>query len=233
MKMYKVLVADDDDNIREIIKYYFMKHKMEVREAITGKGVLEVLKTFTPDVILLDVMMPELDGYDVCREVRKKSDVPIMMLTARDDEVDRVLGLELGADDYITKPFSLRELIARIKAIYRRMEPSAPEKARKREEYLYNNGSLKIDVNRREVIVKGEAVKLKPKEFDLLVHLAKAPGHVYSREALLEQVWGYEFIGDIRTVDVHIKKIRKMLKKYNNDVLETVWGVGYRFQEGL
>ncbi|WP_431308839.1 response regulator transcription factor [Halalkalibacter flavus] len=223
------MVADDDDNIRGIIHHYLKKQKYNVIEAENGKDALDLALEKQFDMVILDILMPEMDGYDVCREIRKVSNVPIIMLTASGDELDRVLGLELGADDYIIKPFSPRELVARIKAILRRVEPLSNESV-KEQSYTYDYGEFKIDVDRREVIYKGEKVTLRPKEFDLLVHLAKAPGNVYTRETLLEHVWGYDFLGDIRIVDAHIKKIRNKLKTTGCDVLRTVWGVGYKFE---
>ncbi|KHF39558.1 response regulator transcription factor [Halalkalibacter okhensis] len=227
--MLNVLVADDDDNIRGIIHHYLKKQTYNVVEAENGRDALDLAKNHQLDMIILDILMPEMDGYDVCREVRKVSDVPIIMLTASGDELDRVLGLELGADDYIIKPFSPRELVARIKAILRRVDTPSKESS-KEQSYTYDYGEFKIDVNRREVIYKGENVSLRPKEFDLLLHMAKAPGNVYTRETLLEHVWGYDFLGDIRIVDAHVKKIRNKFKTMGCDVLRTVWGVGYKFE---
>ncbi|MGO4888759.1 response regulator transcription factor [Anaerobacillus sp. MEB173] len=225
--MFKVLIADDDQNVREIIRYYFEQHNIELIEAPDGIEGLELAKKESLDLIILDIMMTSMDGYDVCREIRKFSDVPIVMLTAKGEEFDRVLGLELGADDYITKPFSPRELVARIKAILRRIE-SKDQTNQRISRYIYHD--IEINLNRREVIVKGEKINFRPKEFDLLAFLAKSPGNVYTREQLLEQVWEYNFIGDIRTVDVHIKKVRQKLKKVSYDLIETVWGVGYKFE---
>ncbi|RKL68135.1 DNA-binding response regulator [Salipaludibacillus neizhouensis] len=230
--MFKVLVADDEDSIREILKYSLNKNGMEVCEARTGKEVLESLRSFSADFIILDIMMPEMDGYEVCRELRKTSEVPILMVTAKGEEYDRVLGLELGADDYMIKPFSPRELIARMKAIYRRIDSGHPIKVENEQE-AYTNGDLKIHIKHRKVTVKKEVIIFKPREFDLLAYLAKSPGQVFTREALLHHVWGYDFIGDIRTVDVHVKKIREKLKEKKSDVLQTVWGVGYKFEPKL
>ncbi|MCM3713752.1 response regulator transcription factor [Alkalihalobacillus oceani] len=229
--MLKILVADDDLNIRNIILHYLEKQCMNVLHADNGKAALELVINEKPDLVVLDLLMPEMDGYDVCREIRRRSETPIIMLTASGDEFDRVLGLELGADDYMTKPFSPRELVARIKAILRRAEgtqqcyhPPSQQAA------TYDYGQILIDINRREVVVKGQKIALRPKEFDLLVYLAKNPGNVYTREVLLEQVWGYDFLGDIRTVDTHIKKIRAKLEKVNCEAIHTVWGVGYKFE---
>jgi two-component system response regulator ResD len=224
----KVLLADDDPNVREIIRLYFNKQQIELLEVGDGKRAIELALEETVDAVILDVMMPELDGFEVCREIRKQSDVPIIMLTAKDEEFDRVLGLELGADDYVTKPFSPRELVARIKAIYRRLQPRELQE----EETLHIIAfeGLHIDKQRREVTVSGEKVAFRPKEFDLLAYMAKYPGTVFTREQLLEQVWGFDFFGDVRTVDVHIKKIRERLKSLDFDCIHTVWGVGYKFE---
>ncbi|NEU30041.1 response regulator transcription factor [bacterium LRH843] len=228
--MFKVLIADDDDNIREIIRYYFEKQNIELIEAPDGNTAIKLIQSESPDVVILDIMMPEMDGYDVCRKVRKESNIPIIMLTARGEEFDCVLGLELGADDYVTKPFSPRELVSRIKAIFRRMESTLEENESNFDSLIYESNDLKIDSERREVVVKGDMVPFRPKEFDLLVHMAKSPGNVYTREQLLEQVWGYDFIGDIRTVDVHVKKVREKLNCLQCDAIQTVWGVGYKFE---
>ncbi|WP_245308259.1 response regulator transcription factor [Halalkalibacter urbisdiaboli] len=227
--MLKILVADDDDNIRNIILHYLRKQQIHAFEADNGKSALDIVKEKQPDLIILDLMMPEMDGYDVCREVRRGSNVPIIFLTASGDEFDRVLGLELGADDYIVKPFSPRELISRIKAIFRRVNSSNIETI-KEQKYTYDYGVIKIDIDRREVIIKDMKVTFRPKEFDLLVYLAESPGNVYTRETLLEQIWGYDYFGDIRIVDAHIKKIRNKLKEVGCNVLRTVWGVGYKFE---
>jgi two-component system, OmpR family, response regulator ResD len=223
----KVLLADDDPNVREFIRLYFHKQNIELLEACDGKTALELVEKEAPDCVILDVMMPEIDGFEVCREIRKESDVPIIMLTAKDEEMDRVVGLELGADDYITKPFSPRELVARMKAIFRRMQP---KERTSEESQALSIGDLVIDPKRREVIFSGRVIAFRPKEFDLLYQLAKTPGMVYSREQLLEHVWGHDFFGDMRTVDVHIKKIRQHLHELPTDLIHTVWGVGYKFE---
>lgn len=224
----KVLLADNDSNVREFIRLYFSKQQIELLEAGDGKSALELVTSKTPHVVILDVMMPEMDGFEVCREIRKQSDVPIIMLTAKDEEVDRVLGLELGADDYVTKPFSPRELIARMKAIFRRMQPRDMEEEESVK--VLEFGNLTIDIERREVLVNGQTIAFRPKELDLLHHMAKSSGCVFTREQLLEQIWGYDFFGDIRTVDVHVKKIRERLGGLEYDVIHTVWGVGYKFE---
>lgn len=222
-----MLVADDDPNVREIIRLYFEKQHIQMIEAQDGEEALELAEKESPDIVILDVMMPKMDGYEACREILKRYDIPIIMLTAKNEEFDRVLGLELGADDYMTKPFSPRELVARIKAILRRMQRS--KSAEGELQAVYEFEGLSILPDRREVIAGDEKISLRPKEFDVLLHLAKSPGTVFTREQLLEHVWGYDFIGDIRTVDVHIKKLREKLGSYRNDCIQTVWGVGYKF----
>lgn len=226
MQRFKVLVVDDDPNVREIIRIFFKQQQIDLVEADDSLLVLELVEKEMPDIVILDVMMPNKDGFDVCREIRKKYDIPIIMLTAKTEEFDRVLGLELGADDYVTKPFSPRELIARIKAIFRRMQPKVSSNESEKTSFTF--AELSIHIDRREVLLNDEKIILRPKEFDLLVHLAKSTGNVFTREQLLEQVWGYDFIGDIRTVDVHIKKLRQKLKQ--KDCIQTVWGVGYKFE---
>ncbi len=230
MNGLKVLVADDDPNVREIIRLYFEQQQIHMIEASDGLEAVEKALNGEPDIVILDVMMPNMDGYEACREILKHSDLPIIMLTAKGEEFDRVLGLELGADDYVTKPFSPRELVARIKAIFRRMQPRkqlAGEESKTNE--LAFEG-MRILIDRREVLMGEEKISLRPKEFDLLAHMAKVPGQVFTREQLLEQVWGYDFFGDIRTVDVHVKKVRKKLSEYPGEYIHTVWGVGYKFE---
>jgi two-component system response regulator ResD len=228
MNPLKVLVVDDDPNVREIIRLYFEKQHIDMIEAQDSLTALGIVEKESPDIIILDVMMPVMDGYEACREIRKRFDIPIIMLTAKSDEFDRVLGLELGADDYVTKPFSPRELMARIKAIFRRMQPrKTGDEAEPQQHYEFDG--LSINVERREVTAGNDKLSLRPKEFDLLAHMAKSPGTVFTREQLLEQVWGYDYIGDIRTVDVHVKKLREKLNPYKNDCIHTVWGIGYKF----
>lgn len=229
MRSFNVLVVDDDPHVCEIIRLFFEEQQINMIEAHDGQEALDLVQHENLDIIILDVMMPKMDGFETCREIRKISNIPIIMLTAKTEEFDRVLGLELGADDYVTKPFSPRELVSRIKAIFRRIEPmnQAPHSQLKQE--IFEIADLAIYLERREVIVNDEKVNLRPKEFDLLVHLVKSPGHVYTREKLLEQVWGYDFIGDIRTVDVHVKMLRKKLG-FTSRCIQTVWGVGYKFE---
>jgi two-component system response regulator ResD len=226
---WKVLIADDDPNVREIIRLYFRQQLIELIEAPDGVSALAMLAEVKPDIVILDVMMPGLDGFETCREITKRYDVPVIMLTAKNDEFDRVLGLELGADDYMTKPFSPRELVARIKAIFRRMQKGQPAiEVDAPSQYEFDD--LAIHVTRREVIAGSVKIDLRPKEFELLTFFAKSPGSVFTREQLLEQVWGYDFLGDMRTVDVHIKKLREKLSPCHNVCIHTVWGVGYKLE---
>jgi two-component system response regulator ResD len=233
MSQLKVLVADDNPNVREIIRLYFERNQIQMVEAGNGKEAIELAETEQPDVIILDIMMPLMDGFDVCREIRRNTNVPIIMLTAKDEEIDRVLGLEIGADDYVTKPFSPREIVARIKAILRRTsaEPEINSKnSPKNEIQSYDFDKFNIQVQRREVKASGENIFFRPKEFDLLLYFIENTGHVLTREQLLQSVWGYDYYGDIRTVDVHVKKVREKLKKYKIECIHTIWGVGYRFE---
>ncbi len=224
------MIADDDPNVREIIRLYFKQHQMEVMEASDGESALALAAESQPDIAILDVMMPGMDGFETCREMLKRYDFPVIMLTAKGDEFDRVLGLELGADDYITKPFSPRELVARIKAVFRRMQKSRAPQDHGAALVLYEFDGLTIHLDRREVMAGGERIALRPKEFDLLAYMAKSPGSVYTRDQLLERVWGYDFLGDMRTVDVHVKKLREKLLPWRSDCIHTVWGVGYKFE---
>lgn len=216
-----VLVVDDEEHIIELARMYLEKEGFTVREARDGAEALEKIRTLKPGLVVLDLMLPELDGWEVCRTTRAESDVPIIMLTARSDDVDKIVGLELGADDYLTKPFNPRELVARVKAILRRYERGIQPKG------TIHLGLLTIDPAGREVIVAGRVVKLRTKEFDLLLTLALHRGQVLSRDQLLDLVWGYDFYGQTRTVDVHIAHLRSKLK--GGDVeIETVRGVGYK-----
>ncbi len=229
MNNLTVLVADDDPNVHEIIQLYFEENNFNVIKAMNGQEALSFFESTNPDVILLDIMMPDIDGYEVCREIRKKADIPIIMLSAKGDEFDRILGLEMGADDYVTKPFSPREIIARIKAIFRRI----PEKTKTNlelEEEQFFNPNFSISVKRREVTVKNDKLFFRPREFDLLLYLVKHENIVLTRDQLLEHVWGFDFVGDMRTVDVHIKRIRHAFARYNIHCIHTIWGVGYQFK---
>jgi len=228
MTKQKVLVIEDEENVSELISLYFDKAGYEVITAIDGADGIEKTRQYRPDIIILDLMLPGMDGLDVCKEIRKTSNIPIIMLTARVDEVDRVLGLEIGADDYITKPFSPRELLARVKAVLRRAAyvPSPDE------QQVLNLPGLSVSKISREVIVGDRRVDLTPKEFDLLWYLASNRNRVFTREQLLEQVWAYqEFYGDERTVDQHIKRLRRKIENNGSSCrITTIWGVGYKFE---
>jgi DNA-binding response OmpR family regulator len=217
-----VLVVEDESSIASFVALYLKNAGYKVRTVGTGEAALEQLADQRPDLVVLDLMLPDLDGIEVCRRIRKSSEVPILMLTARDEDVDKIIGLEVGADDYLTKPFNPRELVARVKSILRR---SVPER-REVETKEIKHGDLSIDAGRREVHVGKEEIQLAPKEFDLLWELLDHRGLVLTRDQLLERVWGYTFAGDTRTVDVHVRQLRRKLGDASPIV--TVWGVGYK-----
>ena len=223
-----ILVVDDEPNIIELARLYLEKEGFRVAEACGGEEAMRLFDEVRPALIILDIMIPEPDGWEVCRRIRSRSQLPIIMLTAREDEVDKVVGLELGADDYLTKPFSPRELVARVKAVLRRALPASES-----QEVLHVD-DLVIDASRRKVTQGERDVELTPREFDLLYTLALNRGIVMSRERLLERVWGYDYYGDTRTVDVHIRHTREKLGEDSSQprYVETVWGVGYKFREG-
>lgn len=223
----KILVVDDERPIAEILKYNLENEGFEVVLAYDGEEALERVEQEAPDLILLDIMLPKKDGFAVCREIRARKDIPIIMLTARETEVDKVLGLELGADDYVTKPFSAREVSARVKAILRRTRISGREV---KKELRY--GDLVVDLDAVQVFNRGEAVELTPKEFSLLLVLIQKPGHVFNRQQLLDQVWGYDYFGDERTVDVTIRRLREKLElnPAKPEYIHTKRGVGYYFR---
>jgi DNA-binding response OmpR family regulator len=223
-----ILVVDDEPNIIELARLYLEKEGFRVAEASGGEEAMRLFEEVRPALIVLDIMIPEPDGWEVCRRIRSRSQLPIIMLTAREDEVDKVVGLELGADDYLTKPFSPRELVARVKAVLRRALPASES-----QEVLHVD-DLVIDASRRKVIQGEKDIDLTPREFDLLYTLALNRGIVMSRERLLERVWGYDYYGDTRTVDVHIRHMREKLGEDSSQprYVETVWGVGYKFREG-
>ncbi|MGB9904075.1 MAG: response regulator transcription factor [Desulfotomaculales bacterium] len=223
----KILVADDEARIRDLVRMYLQAEGFSVTEAKDGRQALEIFRQDSFDLIILDIMMPGLDGWEVCREIRKSSPVPVIMLTARGEEVDRVLGLELGADDYVVKPFSPRELTARVKAVLRR----ARQVQEPAEEVLDLNG-LVIRPASREVFLAGAPLSLTPKEYEILCLLARSPGRVFSREQILEKVWGYDFFGEARAVDTHITRLREKMAKVPGapQYIATVWGVGYKLE---
>ncbi|MBE7036118.1 MAG: response regulator transcription factor [Ruminococcaceae bacterium] len=227
MNNQRILVVDDDRNICELIRLYLEKEGFSVTLAYDGQAALTLFKENTPSVVLLDIMLPKMDGFQVCREIRRISNIPIIMLTAKGETFDKVLGLELGADDYMVKPFENKELVARIKAVLRRYDPK--DDAEK--EIIYPN--LVINLSNYELKINGNQLDIPPKELELLYFLATNPNKVFTREQLLETVWGFDYFGDSRTVDVHVKRLREKLElagEGQNWQLKTVWGVGYKFE---
>ena len=221
----KILVVEDDRNISDLIRMYLEKEGFEVRAAFDGAAAVETFRTMDPDMVLLDIMLPVLDGWAVCAKIRETSKVPIIMLTAKSEVFDRIQGLEMGADDYIVKPFEMKELIARINAVLRRTE--IPEDTDKRLVF----DKLVVDLDSYELTVDGKKIDTPPKELELLYHLASTPNRVYTRNQLLDEVWGFDYFGDSRTVDVHIKRLREKVEDISDQwALKTVWGVGYKFE---
>lgn len=226
MATHKILIVDDDTNINELIRLYFDKEGFLTTSAYNGKEALSKFNSENPSLIILDIMMPEIDGWQVCREIRRTSNVPIIMLTAKGETFDKVLGLELGADDYMVKPFETKELVARVKAVLRRFENKEDDK---REEISYTN--ISVNLTNYELKLNDKIMEIPPKELELLFFLASNPNRVFTREQLLEEVWGFDYFGDSRTVDVHIKRLREKLEGVEgNWQLKTVWGVGYKFE---
>lgn len=231
MNKQKILIVDDDENIAELISLYLTKECFDTKMVHDGEKALIAYDTYQPNLILLDLMLPGIDGYQVCRELRTRSNVPIIMLSAKGEVFDKVLGLELGADDYIIKPFDAKEMVARVKAVLRRYnavpKTEAPgEAAGKRVEYP----GIVINLTNYTVTVDDTKVDMPPKELELLYFLASSPNQVFTREQLLDQIWGYEYLGDTRTVDVHIKRLREKIKDHSTWKLSTVWGIGYKFE---
>lgn len=226
----RVLVVEDEENLLRLISAYLQHEGFDIVTAADGKQALTVFEQTAPDLVILDVMLPVIDGWDVCRRIRAGHDTPIIMLTARGQEVDRIHGLELGADDYVTKPFSPKELVLRVHAVLRRTGDQAAV-----DEELLQYPGLEIDRSRRRCIAAGRPVELTRREFDLLWHIARDPGRAFEREQLLRQVWGYDYVGDTRTIDVHITRLREKIEGRPDDpppkyrYLHTVWGVGYKF----
>jgi DNA-binding response OmpR family regulator len=222
----KIMVVDDDQNICELLRLYLEKEGFETVLANSGRSALELFEKENPDLILLDIMLPELDGWQVCREIRKKSQCPIIMLTAKGEVFDKVLGLELGADDYVVKPFEAKEVVARIKAVLRRLGKNGDEPVK---EVKFDK--LSINLTNYELKVNGTQVDTPPKEMELIFHLASNPNRVFTRDQLLDEVWGFDYYGDSRTVDVHVKRLREKLEGVSEKwALKTVWGVGYKFE---
>ena len=234
MNKKKILIVDDDANIAELISLYLTKECFQCEIAEDGETALKLHDSFQPDLMLLDIMLPGIDGYDVCREIRKNHSTPIIMLSAKGEVFDKVLGLELGADDYIIKPFDSKEMVARVKAVLRRYTPAPapaapqPEPPKDTESISYTD--LSISLSNYSVIYMGKPIEMPPKELELLYFLASHPNQVFTREQLLVQIWGYEYIGETRTVDVHIKRLREKIKDHAEWALSTVWGIGYKFE---
>jgi two-component system alkaline phosphatase synthesis response regulator PhoP len=230
--MARILLVDDEPNLRHTVSYNLRREGHEVLAVADGESALATARAQAVDLVILDLMLPGIDGLEVCRRLRERSAVPILMLTARDSEIDRVVGLEMGADDYLAKPFSMRELLARVKAVLRRADLARAAAEAQAPDRIQADG-LTIRLSHRRVEVDGVEVALKPREFDLLAFLARHPGQVFSRAQLLAQVWGYDYAGDTRTVDVHVRSLRTKLGDRADTPrwLETVWGVGYRFRE--
>lgn len=226
----RILIVDDDENIAELISLYLTKECFETKIVYDGESALKELDQFNPNLILLDLMLPGIDGYQVCREVRKDHSVPIIMLSAKGETFDKVLGLELGADDYLIKPFETKELVARVKAVLRRYQAApAPAPAPEKPAQFVEYPDLEINLANYTVVYCGKNIEMPPKELELLYFLASSPNQVFTREQLLDHIWGYEYIGDTRTVDVHIKRIREKIKDNEHWKLDTVWGIGYKF----
>ena len=228
----RVLIVDDDANIAELISLYLTKECFETQMVGDGEEALKVYHEFHPDLILLDLMLPGIDGYEVCREIRKTSHTPIIMLSAKGEVFDKVLGLELGADDYIIKPFDSKELVARVKAVLRRYKfapETSPASVSPQSEFV-EYPDLIINLTNYSVTYQGKNIDMPPKELELLYFLAASPNQVFTREQLLDNIWGYEYLGDTRTVDVHIKRIREKINDHPAWALSTVWGIGYKFE---
>lgn len=223
----KILIVDDDEAIAELVSLYLAKECFDTMMVHDGEKALVAFDTYHPNLVLLDLMLPGIDGYQVCREIRARANTPIIMLSAKGEVFDKVLGLELGADDYIVKPFDTKEVIARIKAVYRRVGQSSGEAEIKEVKY----DKLSVNMTRYELRVNGQVLDTPPKELELLFHLASNPNRVYTRDQLLDEVWGFEYYGDSRTIDVHVKRLREKLEGVSDKwALKTVWGVGYKFE---
>lgn len=224
----KILIVDDDNNIAELISLYLMKECFDTMIVNDGESALEAFASYSPSLILLDLMLPGIDGYQVCREIRADSQIPIIMLSAKGEVFDKVLGLELGADDYIEKPFDSKELVARVKAVLRRVKPVATAEAPANDKCV-TYPDLIINLTDYSVTYMGNIIEMPPKELELLYFLASQPNHAFTREQLLAQIWGYDYVGDTRTVDVHIKRLREKLEDHEMWKISTIWGIGYKF----
>lgn len=228
----RILIVDDDSNIAELISLYLLKECYDTEIVGDGEEALRVFPVFRPNLVLLDLMLPGMDGYQVCREMRSQSQVPIIMLSAKGEVFDKVLGLELGADDYMIKPFDSKELVARVKAVLRRYQTPPPPTASHTDQQgdYVQYPDLIVNLTNYSVIHMGHSIEMPPKELELLYFLASSPNQVFTREQLLDHIWGYEYIGDTRTVDVHIKRLREKIKDHTGWALSTVWGIGYKFE---
>lgn len=226
----KILIVDDDNNIAELISLYLTKECYDTKIVNDGEQALIAFEHYKPNMLLLDLMLPGIDGYQVCREIRAKSDVPIIMLSAKGEVFDKVLGLELGADDYILKPFDSKELMARVKAVLRRFQPAKPEAYASVDIKCVEYPGLIVNLSNYSVTYDGQQIDMPPKELELLYFLASSPNQVFTREQLLDNIWGYEYVGDTRTVDVHVKRLREKIKDKPTWRIATVWGIGYKFE---
>lgn len=226
----KILIVDDDNNIAELISLYLTKECYDTKIVNDGEAALVSYEHYNPNLILLDLMLPGIDGYQVCREIRTRSNVPIIMLSAKGEIFDKVLGLELGADDYIMKPFDSKELVARVKAVLRRFQPAKQDMTASVEIKCVEYPGLIVNLSNYSVTYDGHQVDMPPKELELLYFLASSPNQVFTREQLLDHIWGYEYIGDTRTVDVHVKRLREKIKDKPDWSIATVWGIGYKFE---
>lgn len=226
----KILIVDDDNNIAELISLYLTKECYDTKIVNDGEQALIAFEHYKPNMLLLDLMIPGIDGYQVCREIRAKSDVPIIMLSAKGEVFDKVLGLELGADDYILKPFDSKELVARVKAVLRRFQPAKPEAYASVDIKCVEYPGLIVNLSNYSVTYDGQQIDMPPKELELLYFLASSPNQVFTREQLLDNIWGYEYVGDTRTVDVHVKRLREKIKDKPTWRIATVWGIGYKFE---
>jgi DNA-binding response OmpR family regulator len=225
----KILIVDDDSNIADLISLYLVKECFETLIVGDGESALSAFETFEPNLILLDLMLPGIDGYQVCREIRTRSQCPIIMLSAKGEVFDKVLGLEMGADDYMEKPFDSKELVARVKAVLRRYKPQVAE-PEPSDDKVVRYEDLEINMTNYSVNYQGSRIDMPPKELELLYFLASSPNRVFTREQLLDQIWGYEYVGDTRTVDVHIKRLREKIKDHKTWRIATIWGIGYKFE---
>ena len=226
----KILIVDDDNHIAELISLYLTKECFDTKIVNDGEEALLAYKSYNPNLILLDLMLPGIDGYQVCREIRAKDSIPIIMLSAKGEVFDKVLGLELGADDYIMKPFDSKEMVARVKAVLRRYQPVKTDNPTATAIKMVSYTDLEVNLSNYSVVYMGENIDMPPKELELLYFLASSPNQVFTREQLLDHIWGYEYIGDTRTVDVHVKRLREKIKDHAGWGITTVWGIGYKFE---